>query len=65
MLSVPIFIGKKEKDYDDQDSTESPPLVRRCNCTTAGQGYLEVIWIVLEKVLYGQCTLAEIQILRR
>jgi hypothetical protein len=22
-------------------------MVRRCNGTTAGQGYLEVIWIVL------------------
>jgi hypothetical protein len=30
-------------------------LVRRCNGTTAGLGYLEVIWIVLEKVLQGQC----------
>jgi hypothetical protein len=32
----------------------SRPLVRRCNGTIAGQGYLEVIWIVLEKVLPGQ-----------
>ncbi len=29
-------------------------LARRCNGTTAGLGYLEVIWIVLEKVLHGQ-----------
>jgi hypothetical protein len=24
-----------------------PPWVRRCNGTTAGLGYLEVVWIVL------------------
>jgi hypothetical protein len=29
-------------------------LVRRCNGTTAGLGYLEVLWNVLEKVLHGQ-----------
>ncbi len=25
-------------------SLQSPPLVRRCNGTTAGQGYLEADW---------------------
>jgi hypothetical protein len=30
---------------------ELPPLVRRCNVTTAGLGYLEVIRIELESSL--------------
>jgi hypothetical protein len=34
----------------------SPLLVRSCNGTTAGLGYLELIWIVLEKVLPEQLT---------
>jgi hypothetical protein len=40
----------KETFSSNQISIMPPPLVRRCNGTTAGLGYMKAIWIVLEKV---------------